>query len=163
MAPDRASHASLSHIYWDNYETNENSMTKTSDGWIDHEIGRGTCPAGEILAVATPVERRRRRFSKRRLRPGAAGLCGGPEKSRESPAALALTLQASDSSPVVNPAIVIKNWGDAAAQLKINGKPVNWGKDFRRGYVQNLDGTDLVVWIRQESVTPVQIALTPAR
>jgi S1-C subfamily serine protease len=76
---------------------------------------------------------------------------------------LALTLQSSESSPVVNPAIVIKNWGDAAAQLKLNGKPVNWGKDFRREYVKHLDGDDLVVWIRQTSTAPVQIALTPER
>jgi len=77
--------------------------------------------------------------------------------------AVELTLQASESSPVLNPAIVVKNWGDEAVQLKIDGRAVNWDKDFRRGYVQRLDGTDLVVWIRQESVASVRIAITPAR
>jgi hypothetical protein len=79
----------------------------------------------------------------------------------DMPVALELNFRASDSSPIVNPAIVIKNWGEAAAQLKINGKPANWDKDSRRGYVKHLEGTDLVVWIRQTSTTPVQITLKP--
>jgi hypothetical protein len=60
----------------------------------------------------------------------------------------------------VNPAIVVKDWGIEKAQLKINGKPVAWGKDFRRGFVKRLDGTDLVVWIRQTSTSPVEISLS---
>ncbi len=84
-------------------------------------------------------------------------------KNPGKPAALALTLRASDSSPVVNPAIVIKNWGDGAAQIKIDGKPVNWGKDFRRGYIKRIDGTDLVVWLRKASAAPLHIELMPER
>jgi hypothetical protein len=61
----------------------------------------------------------------------------------------------------VNPALVIKNWGEASAQLTINGKPANWGRDYRRGYVKHLEGTDLVVWVRQMSITPVQLTLKP--
>jgi hypothetical protein len=83
-------------------------------------------------------------------------------KNAAKPEALELTLHASDSSPLVNPAVVIKNWGSEAAQLKINGKPVSWSKDFRHGYVPQLSGTDLVLWIRQSSTAPEQITLTPA-
>src|ERR1019366_4146799 len=84
-------------------------------------------------------------------------------KNAGESAALMLSLQAKASSPVVNPAIVIRNWGDTEAQLKFNGKPVNWGKDFRRGYIKRIDGTDLVVWIRQTSSSPLRLELTPVR
>jgi hypothetical protein len=76
------------------------------------------------------------------------------------PAILHLTLQASQSSPVVNPAIVIKNWGEDGARLELDGKLVAWGKEFRYGYERTLEGTDLVIWVRKESVAPVTISLT---
>ena len=70
-------------------------------------------------------------------------------------------LDASDDSPVVNPAFVIKNWGDAVVTLKINGKPIKHGKNFRFGHRHTLKGSDLIVWIRTESTEPIQITLTP--
>jgi hypothetical protein len=74
-------------------------------------------------------------------------------------AALDLTIKASEESPVVNPAIVVKNWGEGGARLKIDGRPVAGGKDLRCGIIRKLEGTDLVIWIRKESVTPVKITL----
>ncbi len=162
VAPDRVSHSSLSHIYWDNYATTESTITKLL---MD---GLTTKSAAELAPLA-----------KSWLAPPQAGVEGGVfesagydpaerafivvRKNPGKPAALALTLRASDSSPVVNPAIVIKNWGDGAAQIKIDGKPVNWGKDFRRGYIKRIDGTDLVVWLRKASAAPLHIELMPER
>ena len=127
-----------------------------------NEIGRGTGPAGEIVVVAAPLSLEGDGFQSEGYDPAQRAFVV-VRKNPGKPAALALTLQASDTSPLVNPAIVIKNWGDAAAQIKIDGKPVNWGKDFRRGYIKKLDGTDLMVWIPAIISKPVQIALTPER
>jgi hypothetical protein len=52
------------------------------------------------------------------------------------------TIQASAGSPAVNPAIVIKNWGDGEARTTLDGKPITAGKDLRFGHVQRLEGTD---------------------
>jgi hypothetical protein len=71
------------------------------------------------------------------------------------------TLAGSEDSPVVNPAFVIKNWGDADAVLKINGKTIKRGKDFRFGHRHTFEGTDLIVWIKTESTEPVKILLAP--
>ena len=161
VAPDRASHSSLSHIYWDTYETTDHSMTKLLMDGLTTQSATELAPLAKSWLSPPSVNVEGDGFQ-------SAGYDAAQRafvvvrKNVGKPANLALTLQASDSSPVLNPAIVIKNWGDAAAQLKINGKPVNWGKDFRHGYVKRLDGTNLVVWIRQESVTPVQVTLTPA-
>ena len=78
-------------------------------------------------------------------------------------ASLEFAIQASPESPAVNPAFVIKNWGDADAVLRINGNPVRRGKVFRFGHRETLEGSDLIVWLKFESNEPVRIHLTPVR
>lgn len=76
-------------------------------------------------------------------------------------AALDLTIQASEGSPAVNPAIVIKNWGDGEARVTLDGKPMVAGKNLRFGHVQKLEGTDLVIWIQTQTAKPLHVRLTP--
>jgi hypothetical protein len=77
------------------------------------------------------------------------------------PSTLEFELAASEDSPVVNPAFVVKGWGDAGASLKINGKTVKSGKGFRSGYSHSLESRDLVVWIDRKSDKPITISLSP--
>ncbi len=74
---------------------------------------------------------------------------------------LGFKLAASKKSPVINPAFVIKGWGESDAELKVNGKKLKCGEDFHFGHRHTLEGTDLIVWIKTESTEPVQITLTP--
>jgi len=160
LAADRASHSSLSSITWDPYEISENTQTKLLLG------GLTTKPATELLPLAkswlTPpsIEVAGEAFRSEGYDPAQRAFVL-TRTTTGKPAVLDLTLQASQNSPVVNPAIVIKDWGEDGARLEINGKLVGWGKDFRYGRVRRLDGTDLVVWMRKESVTPVKISLAP--
>ncbi|MHC4149594.1 MAG: LamG domain-containing protein, partial [Planctomycetota bacterium] len=71
-------------------------------------------------------------------------------------------LMASQESPLVNPAFVLKNWGDGGAQLKIDGRKIKRGRNFRFGHRQNLEGTDLIVWLKTESTQTVEIVLSHA-
>jgi len=64
---------------------------------------------------------------------------------------------------VLNPALVVKNWGDANVKLTLNGKTILRGKNFRYGHRQTLDGTDLVVWIKTETQAPLTLGLKPQR
>lgn len=75
--------------------------------------------------------------------------------------ALEFQVLASTDSPVVNLALVIKNWGRANAALKIDGQNIPSGKNFRIGHVNRLDSSDLVVWTTKESVKPISISLLP--
>jgi hypothetical protein len=63
---------------------------------------------------------------------------------------ISFSFDSSDTSPVVNPCFVIKNWNsNDEVTLLINGKPLGCGKNFRQGIVRDTDGTQrLVVWIR---------------
>jgi len=63
---------------------------------------------------------------------------------------------------VVNPALVIRNWGLSPARVEIDGQPVPAGKDLRIGSVHRLEGDDLVVWIRKDAAAPLRITVAPA-
>ena len=73
-----------------------------------------------------------------------------------------LTLRGTPDSPVLNPAVVVRNWGAAGAAIEIDGAPAAQGRDVRVGEIHRLDGDDLVVWLRKESSGPVRIAIRPA-
>ena len=102
VAPDRASHFSLSHIFWDPYASDESSVTKIlMDGFT-------TKPAPELVPLA-----------KSWLSPAVAEVPGDAFRSEgydpaerayvvtrnqgAQPAALTLTLAASEASPLVIP------------------------------------------------------------
>ena len=161
VAPDRASHSSLSHIFWDTSETTESSMTKLLMDGLTTKSAADLAPLAKSWLTPAPIEVQGDAFASLGYDTAQRAFVV-THKNAAKPEALELTLHASDSSPLVNPAVVIKNWGSEAAQLKINGKPVSWSKDFRHGYVPQLSGTDLVLWIRQSSTAPEQITLTPA-
>lgn len=159
VAADRASHSSLSHLHWKLYAEGQNTETKIL---MD---GLTTKSPAELLPLA-----------KSWLSPpamtvrGAGYSSGGYDPAQRAyvitrtdernPAAVDLSFAASENSPLVNPAIVVKGWGEAEARLRINGKPVSRGKDFRAGRVEHLEGADLVMWLQTESTRPMEIELT---
>ena len=61
---------------------------------------------------------------------------------------LEFSLEATQESPIQNPAFVVKNWGNRPASLTIDGKEIPRGKDFRFGHNKTLEGTDLIVWAK---------------
>ena len=159
----RPSHSSLSHIglanpdSWSDYAGSETSRTKIMmHGLTDKSVE-------DLVPLA-----------KSWLSPPALKLSGSAYRSdgydptqmayvlvSNSPgkaAALTCELAASAKSPVVNPALVIKGWGESDAAVKVSAGDV----EVRVGHNRTLDGTDLVVWIRTESSAPVQIAISPA-
>jgi hypothetical protein len=76
---------------------------------------------------------------------------------------LNIEIHASEESPVVNPTLVIKNWGAQAPRLKIDGQSIPRGKEFRWGIEYTISGqADLIVWIKKRSRSPVKISLDPS-
>ncbi len=75
-------------------------------------------------------------------------------------APLELTLQADDASPVHNPALYIRNWGDRMPRVVCNGRDLQPKKDYRLGHVPRLSGTDLVLWFPCQSVEPVDLVVS---
>jgi hypothetical protein len=82
-------------------------------------------------------------------------------ENKSNPSTLEFELAASDKSPVVNPAFVVKDWGEGGARLKINGENVRRRRNFRLGHNHRLEGSDLVVWIKAKSTKSITLSLSP--
>jgi hypothetical protein len=80
------------------------------------------------------------------------------KESRE----LSFKLDGSEEMPILNPCLVIQNWGRKPfAHLKMNDKNLVSDKNFRQGIIKDTDGTQtLVIWIRQKSLEPVSYTIT---
>jgi hypothetical protein len=69
-----------------------------------------------------------------------------------------LTLNGSKDSPVVNPAIIVKNWNSAGARILVDGKE---NRNSKIGINHQLDGDELILYIPLKSEVPVKITVLP--
>ena len=63
------------------------------------------------------------------------------------------------ASTIINPAIVVRGWGQDPVELEIDDKTVPPGQDFRSGYEATKAGTNLVIWLKLGSSEPVNVSL----
>ncbi len=74
---------------------------------------------------------------------------------------LNLRLAADPERPLHNPAIVVRNAGEAPVRVSINGKPVNTGAGCRVGYRHHPATTDLILWLEHAGTKPLEIRIEP--
>ena len=156
VAPDRAGHSSLSSFDWDASTTVGESMAKVMMDGLTIKSAGELLPLAKSWLSPPKMQVAGRGFRNEGYDPAQRAFLLVWEGSGK-PSAVELTLQANQESPVVNPAIVIKNWCEEDARLTINGNPVVQGKDFRLGHVEHLEGVDLVVWVQRESSEPLSV------
>jgi hypothetical protein len=63
---------------------------------------------------------------------------------------------------IVNPAFVVKDWGESDVVVKVNGERIERGKDYRAGYEETASGIDLVIWIEMKSTEQARFSISPA-
>ncbi len=63
------------------------------------------------------------------------------------------------ASTIVNPAILVKGWGQAPVELEMDDETIPPSQDFRIGYETTEAGTNLVIWLKRESKEPVNLSL----
>jgi Concanavalin A-like lectin/glucanases superfamily len=158
VAPDRPSHSSLSHIYWDPYSQTHNTMTKLLLDGLTTKSAKELIPLARSWLSPPSLEISGTGFQKQGYDPAQRAFVI-VRQSASSPSQLRLLLQASPESPLLNPAFVIRNWGDKEPTLVIDGKPTPRGSVFRYGLIPTLDGGDLVVWLKMDSATPTRFEL----
>ena len=151
------SHTSLSHMEWKDHRTEGDARTKV----LLHGMTVGG--AGDLVSLArswlhAPV-----------LLPDGP-LTGGAYDRAERAYVLDydatsertrsfLLLQATSASPSLDPAFVLRGWGDAPVTLEVGGVEVPRGDSFRYGYRTTETGTDLVVWIELRKAETVMLSL----
>jgi len=73
------------------------------------------------------------------------------------PSALNVSLDTSGGKSIHNPVLVLKNWGDADAEVAVNGQPAI----HYVGYADDMYGDHLVVWLGIESTASIDVTITP--
>jgi hypothetical protein len=80
------------------------------------------------------------------------------EKNLQGAGPIELTLKGSQDSPVINPAIVVKNWNSKRAKVFVNGK---FYKESKIGMNSQLHGDDLILFIPLNKTAPVRVSIVP--
>jgi len=162
VAPDRPSHSSLSHIYWDPYAQTENSITKILLHGLTTKSAAELVPLAKSWLSAPPIEVSGAGFQSQGYDQTQRAFVV-TRQTTATGAPLQLSLQASSESPLINPAFEIKNWGESEPKLRVDGKPVSRGASVRYGFVRTLEGSDLVVWLRMESTKPTRVEIATGK
>jgi len=157
-ANDRPSHTSLSQLKWNPYSEDENSKTwimmhgmtnEGNDELVD--LAKSWILPAELKLLTDNYEYKGYDSAQR------AYVIVSPKGSQVI--SLEFDLLANQKSPVVNPAFLIKNWSTANIQLSIDNIPINHGDNFRYSLVTQLDGSDLIIWIKLKSMKPMRFSL----
>jgi hypothetical protein len=150
LAPDRASHTSLSHIDWPPAEATESKVTKLLMDGLTAGSAADLVPLAKSWLNPAAIEATGLRSEGYQAAERAYVLRreGGAGRAR-------ITLRATAESPIVNPALIVRNWS-GGARVRVNGKP-----GARIGQIHRLEETNLVVWIEIESRQTVRIEIEP--
>jgi hypothetical protein len=147
LAPDRASHTSLSHIHWPVYEQTDQTITKILMDGLTNKPAAELAPLAKSWLKPAPIEVSGARSLGYDPTQRAYVLAGEGGSNRAT-----ITLKGSAESPVVNSAIVIRNW---AGGTRVTGA------NARTGRVQKLEGTDLVIFVETQSTGTVRFNVEP--
>jgi hypothetical protein len=158
-----AAHCSVLHLKWKDYE-HQQDVKRTKIMLYGMYDASAAANVNNVLPLAKSWE------YAPSMSVASAGFSGGSydkterayrlSRDLETAGELSVTLSGSANSPVYNPCLVIANW-NAEVDLSVNGVPVPSGSGFRQGIEGSADGTEsLVVWLRTESTSPVQITLS---
>ena len=154
--PDRTAHSSLTHVWIPTYR--EDFGDRPYEERILME-GMSDKPPEELV----PLAKSWLKPAKLEVKSGCSS--EGYDRSQRAyvlsatDSTICIKVRASESSPAVNPAFVVKGWGKMDCVLKINGETIERSKGFRFGHVRNSEGTDLVIWLKLESKDTVGVEI----
>jgi hypothetical protein len=157
--PDRPSHFNLTtFVQWNDHEYTEKTRTRIMLQGMTDKKAEALVPLAKSWLQAPTLSSLSDGYK--------GGLYDQSERAYliektdlGSLASCTFSVDASRDSPLLNPAIIIKNWGSQLSTLSINGRIIKQGKDFRQGIRKGPLGDDLILWIRLDRQTPVKITL----
>jgi hypothetical protein len=158
VAPDRVSHSSLTHIQsWKPHAESDNGLTMVMLNGLTAEGVGGLLPIAKSWLNPPSVKLRTSDYEDHGFDRTERAFVLARRQSSGKP--LDLVLEASAEAPIVNPAFLVKNWGDRKVRVRVDGQLVAESKDLRSGITHRLDGADLVVWVRRTSSKPTRFTL----
>ena len=150
LAPDRASHSSLSHLLWDASAQTSNSVTRLMLAGMTNKPVTELLPLAKSWLSAPLITIVGRGFSSQ----GYYSRTSVRADSHVAPGPKCLnTPRRLVDSPLQNPAFIIRNWGDSPPTVALNGRQLSRGPSFRCGFIPHLEGDDLVMWLQLSSTS----------
>lgn len=162
IAPDRASHSSLSHIYWDPYEKTRDSMTKLLlCGLVRRHLAEeNVLPLAKSWISPPEVRVTEPREGTIQYDPSQRAFVVNRSNVKMA-APITLHVDASMDHPMVNPAFVIAGWNSMAdVRVVAGGNPIQ--VPVRFGVERHLDGDDAVIFLEMTANQPVDIKVEPS-
>jgi hypothetical protein len=159
VAPDRPSHASLSHIYWDPYDKTEDTATKLLLCGLTSPDAPGVVTLAKSWLSPPAIQAAGTGVASQAYDPAQRAFVI-KRYAAAAPAPLTVTLDASAEKPLVNPALVVENW-EALAKVRLNGKPLSGKDKVRIGLSHNEGPATLVVWLKLDATSKTVIQLDP--
>ncbi|HXD78643.1 MAG TPA: hypothetical protein VN616_12585, partial [Puia sp.] len=149
--PDRASHSSITHLYWPMFREQDGPTAFQEKLLIE---GMNDQPAAKLTDLA------RSWLDAPAVVSATGGVSNGYNAAHRAysfvygQAPLRFTIAANSRQPIHNLCFEIRNWksGMANARVRISGHQVNPGPDFRQGTVIDADGSySLIVWLNDNA------------
>lgn len=152
----RPSHSSLSHLKWKAYEEDKDSRTWIMMNGMTNSEDEQLVSLAESWIHPPQLKINHGNFIIEGYDPSQrAYIISTTDMSEKS--SLTFELLSDEESPVVNPAFLVKNWNKKEISLKIDGKPVARGKDFRCSQISTVTGVDQIIWLKLKSLKNVTI------
>lgn len=166
VTADRASHSSLSHIYWPAYGRTAETMTKLLMDGLTAREGATTNVLPLARSWTSPPVAHLRDAGAGTVRYDPAQrafVVERPEDTVNGP--FGIEIESSPDHPVVDPAFVIERWkakGDAPAKVRVavDGKDTRVPVHF--GVEHHLDGDEAVIYLEMTATRPVEMDVQPA-
>lgn len=149
--PDRASHSSISHLYWNLYDDKRGKTAYQEDILME---GMTDQPGASLTNLARSWLDA----------PPIINVTGGNSSGYNAAhraygidldgSLIKFQIAASEKHPIHNLCFEIKNWQSrtARAEMKINGNAVKPGPGFRQGSIIDTDGTyTLILWVEMDA------------
>jgi len=153
---DRASHSSVSHWNWGAYEKTDRSMTKIMLNGLTNKKIEELLPMAKSWYNPAKISFNNGSITAVEYEPTRKAYSIKLDNAVDE---ISFIINANSDSPIVNPAFEIEGWGRNKTVLIVNGTEVKKGKDYRYGFVDRLDGIDMVTWVRYESEKETKITL----
>ena len=157
LTSDRPSHTSLSHIYWPIAQKDERQMTRVLLTGLTKD-GAGALAPRARSWLHPPDARISGRGTAQYDSTQRAYVISGVSGTEP----IHVEIAANADHPLINPAFVVGGWhGDAIAAIE--GVPHPAADQVQLGYVEQLEGRTLIVYMSFSATSSVSVTLSPAQ
>ena len=167
VSAEKPSHSSLAHIglpdvataEWKPYEQGPETITKIMLHGLTDKAAAGLAPLAKswLEPVRAAVEGP---YASEGYDPTQLAYILVAERHGQA-SELTVKLEASEASPVVNPAFVVEGWGSADASVSLDVGASAEVSEYRVGHSEGVDGKNLIVWIKTTQTDPMTVKIAP--